>query len=175
MTLVAIAIKLDSDGPIFFVQQRVGQGNKLFRVFKFRSMRTDRSDQAGSQSASRTDDRITRVGRFIRATSIDELPQLINILIGDMSFVGPRPHALGSLAGDSLFWEVDARYHHRHVCKPGLTGLAQVRGFRGATGRREDLIDRLHSDLEYVYDWTIWRDLQILFATVKVVVHRNAY
>ena len=118
---------------------------------------------------------MTRIGRFIRATSIDELPQLFNILRGDMSFVGPRPHAIGSLAGDQLFWEVDQRYHHRHVCKPGLTGLAQVRGFRGATHRREDLINRLRADLEYVNGWSLMRDIMILFATLKVVVHRNAF
>ena len=92
-----------------------------------------------------------------------------------MSLVGPRPHALGSLAGDQLFWEVDARYWHRHACKPGLTGLAQVRGFRGATPNREDLLNRLQADLEYLNRWSVWEDLSIMLATAKVVVHANAF
>jgi lipopolysaccharide/colanic/teichoic acid biosynthesis glycosyltransferase len=172
---VAIAIRLDSPGPVFFVQDRVGRGNRLFGIYKFRSMRVDVSDDRGNRSASRDDDRITRMGRLIRATSIDELPQLFNILKGNMSFVGPRPHALGSLAGDQLFWEVDERYWHRHVCKPGMTGLAQVRGYRGATHRQSDLTNRLQADLEYVAGWTMFRDITILIATLRVVVHRNAY
>jgi len=175
LLVVFIAVKLDSSGSAFFVQPRVGYGNRLFSMFKFRSMHTALSDAAGAQSTSRDDKRVTRVGKLIRATSIDELPQLFNILRGDMSFVGPRPHALGSLAGNQLFWEVDPRYHHRHACKPGLTGLAQVRGFRGATHRTEDLINRLDADLEYINDWSVVRDLQILVATFRVLVHRNAY
>lgn len=175
MLVTAIAIKLDSSGPVFFRQTRVGYGNRLFHMLKFRSMRTELEDRAGSRSASRDDDRVTRVGRFIRATSIDELPQLINVLRGEMSMVGPRPHALGSLAGDQLFWEVDAHYQRRHACKPGLTGLAQVRGFRGATHCRDDLVRRLHADLEYLNGWNAWRDVVILLLTVKVIVHRNAF
>lgn len=172
---VALCIKLDSPGPVFFIQPRVGRGNRLFPMFKFRSMRAELCDVGGEVSTTRTDMRVTRVGRFIRATSIDELPQLLNILLGTMSFVGPRPHALGSLAGDALFWQVDERYFHRHACKPGLTGLAQVRGFRGATHRREDLVNRRQADLEYINGWSVWRDISILFATVRVVVHRNAF
>ena len=126
-------------------------------------------------AAVRTDDRITRVGRVIRATSVDELPQLLNVLLGSMSIVGPRPHALGSLAGQQLFWEVDERYWHRHALKPGITGLAQVRGFRGATHRRDDLTQRLQADLEYILGWSVWRDFGILVSTVRVVVHRNAF
>lgn len=175
LALVALLIKLDSPGPTLFVQNRVGRGNHLFPMFKFRSMRADDCDSDGKVSTRRDDDRVTRIGKFIRATSIDELPQLFNILRGDMSFVGPRPHAIGSLAGDQLFWEVDNRYHHRHVCKPGLTGLAQVRGFRGATHKREDLLNRLDADLEYVNGWSLARDIVILIATLKVVVHRNAF
>ena len=175
MIAVAVAVRLDSRGPVLFRQQRVGLGNQLFSVLKFRSMRMEQSDTAGTRSTARDDDRITRVGRFIRTTSIDELPQLFNVLRGDMSVVGPRPHALGSLAGDKLFWEVDARYNHRHACKPGVTGLAQVRGFRGATHRQEDLVNRLQADLEYLHGWSIWRDLTILLSTLRVVVHRNAY
>lgn len=173
--LTALAIKLDSHGPVFFLQNRVGRGNALFKVFKFRSMRVDASDASGSVSASRTDNRITRVGRIIRATSVDELPQLLNVLLGSMSIVGPRPHALGSLAGQQLFWEVDERYWHRHALKPGITGLAQVRGFRGATHRRDDLTQRLQADLEYIIGWSVLRDFGILASTVRVVVHKNAF
>ncbi len=175
LIVVAIAIKLDSNGPVFFLQPRVGRGNRIFLTYKFRSMKTDAADSAGNQSTSRNDDRVTRVGRFIRASSVDELPQLFNVLRGEMSLVGPRPHALGSLAGNELFWEVDERYWHRHASKPGLTGLAQVRGYRGETREREDLANRLHADLEYLNGWTIWRDISILLSTLRVVVHRNAY
>ena len=175
MIATAIAIKLDSRGPVFFQQPRVGRGNRIFLTYKFRSMRADRTDAAGNKSTTRDDDRVTRVGRFIRATSIDELPQLFNVVKGDMSLVGPRPHALGSLAGTELFWEVDERYWHRHASKPGLTGLAQVRGYRGETKEREDLANRLHADLEYLNGWTIWRDISILVTTLRVVIHRNAY
>lgn len=137
-------------------------------------MRSEQSDHAGRQFASRDDDRITRVGRFLRRTSIDELPQLLNVLEGDMSLVGPRPHALGSLAGDKLFWQVDHRYWLRDALKPGITGLAQVRGFRGATDCEEDLEQRLAADLEYLRDWSLWREIHILASTALVVTHRNA-
>jgi exopolysaccharide biosynthesis polyprenyl glycosylphosphotransferase len=175
LIVVAIAIKLDSRGPVLFLQPRVGRGNRIFLTYKFRSMRVEMSDRAGAKSTSKDDDRVTRVGRFIRATSIDELPQLFNVLRGEMSLVGPRPHALGSLAGNELFWEVDERYWHRHASKPGLTGLAQVRGYRGETKEREDLANRLRADLEYLNGWTIWRDISILINTLRVIVHRNAY
>lgn len=172
---VAIAIKLESRGPVFFRQVRVGQGNRQFRIFKFRSMRQEMSDHDGARSADRDDDRITRVGAFIRRTSIDELPQLFNVLRGDMSLVGPRPHALGSLAGQALFWEVTDRYWLRHAQKPGITGLAQIRGFRGSTQREEDLTQRLRCDLEYLENWNIWSDVMICLKTVRVMVHKNAY
>lgn len=173
--LITVAIKLDSPGPVFFRQVRVGQGNRQFRIFKFRSMREDASDLNGSRSTGREDDRITRVGAFIRRTSIDELPQLLNVLRGDMSLVGPRPHALGSLAGQSLFWEVTDDYWLRHALKPGITGLAQIRGFRGSTDRPEDLTQRLRCDLEYLSSWSIWSDFLICVRTLLVVVHKNAY
>jgi polysaccharide biosynthesis protein PslA len=175
LIVVAIAIKLDSPGPILFRQPRVGQGNRIFSIYKFRSMRTENGDQNGDQSTQVNDHRITRVGNFIRKTSIDELPQLINVLRNEMSVVGPRPHALGSLAGDKLFWEINQRYWLRHALKPGITGLAQVRGYRGATDRQEDLEARLQSDLEYLEGWRMWRDVTILFQTVKVLIHPNAY
>lgn len=172
---VAILIKLDSRGPVFFTQPRVGRNNVPFRIYKFRSMRQERSDVAGAQSTRRDDDRISRFGRFIRATSIDELPQLINVLKGDMSIVGPRPHALGSTAEDRLFWQITHRYWERHALKPGITGLAQVRGYRGATEKTSDLTDRLSADLEYLAGWRLWRDVTIIAATLKVLVHPNAY
>lgn len=175
LALVALAIKIDTPGPIFFKQKRIGRGNRLFDIYKFRSMRHEMLDHAGNRSASRDDDRITRVGRLIRRTSIDELPQLFNVMLGDMSLVGPRPHALGSLAGNQLFWDIDREYWCRHALKPGITGLAQVRGFRGATHRMMDLQNRLEADLEYVSGWTLLRDLRILVSTFKVMLHKNAY
>nr|WP_276589020.1 sugar transferase [Sphingomonas sp. GC_Shp_6] len=175
LLVVAVAIRIDSPGPIFFRQPRMGRGNGLFAILKFRSMRDDLCDRAGDRSTERGDPRITRVGRIIRATSIDELPQLLNVVIGDMSIVGPRPHALGSLAGDRLFWEVDPHYWDRHAIKPGITGLAQVHGFRGATVAERDLQNRLRADVAYMRGWSIWRDIRILIGTAGVVFHRNAF
>lgn len=175
LLFVALKIKLQDGGPVLFVQRRLGRGNQFFNMLKFRSMKVDKSDADGDRSASREDDRVTKVGRFIRRTSIDELPQLINVLKGDMSIVGPRPHALGSQANDKYFWEVDAQYWQRHSLKPGLTGLAQVRGHRGATEEEKDLTDRLQSDLEYISGWSLRRDIEIVFATVFVLRHDNAF
>lgn len=175
MIVVAVLIKLDSKGPVFFRQPRMGRNNVPFEIYKFRSMRQESSDSAGTQSTRRDDDRISRFGGFIRRTSIDELPQLLNVLKGDMSIVGPRPHALGSTAEDQLFWQISRRYWERHALKPGITGLAQVRGYRGATEKTSDLTNRLNSDLEYLAGWRLWRDVAILVATLKVLVHPNAY
>lgn len=175
LILTAIAIKLESKGPILFVQSRIGRANRQFSVYKFRSMRADAGDKKGDRSTGRDDDRVTRVGRIIRRYSIDELPQFINVLIGEMSVVGPRPHAVGSRAEAKLFWEIDQRYWHRHAAKPGLTGLAQVRGFRGATEREDDLVNRLQADLEYLDGWSLWRDVKIIAATFRVLFHTNAY
>ncbi|MFC0203627.1 sugar transferase [Novosphingobium soli] len=172
---VAIAVKVQDRGPVFFMQRRMGRGNRFFNMYKFRSMTQALCDSNGNVSASKDDQRITRVGRFIRKTSIDELPQLFNVLLGDMSLVGPRPHATGSLAGDKLFWEVDTRYWQRHSLKPGLSGLAQVRGFRGATDHESDLVNRLQADLEYLEGWTITRDIQIILLTMRVLVHDRAF
>lgn len=175
MLLAAIAILLEDGSPVLFMQRRVGRSNRFFDVFKFRSMQHASSDSAGNRSASVDDDRVTRVGRFIRRTSIDELPQLFNVLRGEMAIVGPRPHALGSQAGDKLFWEVDLRYWERHALKPGLTGLAQIRGLRGATDREEDLSARLGADLEYLDGWSLSRDLRIVVSTIGVLVHDRAF
>ena len=175
MLAVAIAVAIDSRGPVLFRQQRVGRNNRLFHLLKFRSFAHASADPTGVRSASRTDERMTRVGKFIRRTSLDELPQLINVILGDMSIVGPRPHALGSTAENDVFWKIDSRYFHRHAVKPGMTGLAQIRGFRGATIHRRDLTNRLQSDLEYLCGWTIWRDLKIIVATFGVIFHPNAF
>ncbi|MHA7820778.1 MAG: sugar transferase [Erythrobacter sp.] len=175
LLLVALRIKLEDGGPVLFVQRRLGRGNQFFRMLKFRSMKVDKSDANGDRSASREDDRVTGIGKFIRRTSIDELPQLINVLRGDMSIVGPRPHALGSQANNKYFWEVDAQYWQRHCLKPGLTGLAQVRGHRGATEEEKDLTDRLQSDLEYIAGWSLRRDIEIVLATVLVLRHDKAF
>ena len=175
LIVVAIAIKLDSPGPVFFRQLRVGYGNRPFEIFKFRSLRHEATDRDGNKSVSVGDSRVTRVGGFIRRTSIDELPQLFNVLLGDMSLVGPRPHALGSRAGEKLFWEIDPSYWQRHALKPGITGLAQIRGFRGETQAQEDLTQRLNSDIEYLEGWTLWRDFRIMIGTVRVLVHSKAF
>jgi lipopolysaccharide/colanic/teichoic acid biosynthesis glycosyltransferase len=175
IALVALLIFLEDRGPVLFVQKRMGLSNTFFPMLKFRSMRVAQLDDNGAVSTARGDVRITRIGSFIRRTSLDELPQLFNVLLGDMSIVGPRPHAIGSLAGEKTFWEVDSRYWLRHALKPGLTGLAQVRGLRGATDHESDLQDRLHSDLEYLNGWSIWRDVRIVFATIRVLVHDRAY
>ncbi|MFW2850451.1 sugar transferase [Sphingomonas sp. TX0543] len=175
LLLVALAIKLDSRGPVFFSQVRMGRGNKPFKILKFRSMRVEATDADGRKSATPDDERVTRVGRILRMTSMDELPQIFNVLRGDMSIVGPRPHALGSLAGDKLFWEVSQKYWLRHTLKPGITGLAQVRGYRGATHEQSDLENRLQSDLEYIEGWRLWRDVTIIFNTLRVIVHPKAY
>ncbi len=175
LLITAIAVKLTSPGPILFKQARLGRDARPFRILKFRSMRAEMSDHNASQLTQKNDPRITPIGAFIRKTSIDELPQLFNVLLGDMSIVGPRPHAAGAKAADSLYWEVDSRYWARHCIKPGITGLAQVRGHRGTTDAHEDLLLRLQSDLEYVTEWSVMRDIRILIATVAVLVHARAY
>lgn len=175
MLAVGIAVRLDSPGPVMFRQARTGLGNRIFLMIKFRSMRVETADAAGSRSARHDDDRLTRIGAFLRRTSLDELPQLINVLRGEMSIVGPRPHPLGCTAEDRLFWEIDARYWDRHATKPGMTGLAQVRGHRGATAKCSDLTNRLQADLEYLVGWNVGRDITIMFRTLLVMVHRNAF
>lgn len=172
---IAIAVKLESPGPILFRQARIGRGNRIFRVLKFRSMRVECTDQAGGRSARRADDRVTRVGAFLRRTSLDELPQLFNVLTGEMSLVGPRPHALGSTAEDQPFWVIERHYFDRHSVKPGMTGLAQVRGYRGATEVRMDVTNRVDADLEYIRRWSLGLDLLIMLRTVRVVASRRAF
>lgn len=175
LLIVTLAILIEDGSPVLFVQRRVGRSNRFFEMYKFRSMRQADSDHTGLVSTQRSDRRITRVGALIRRTSIDELPQLLNVLKGDMAIVGPRPHALGSQAGEKLFWEVDERYWTRHALKPGLTGLAQIRGLRGATERETDLSQRLSADLEYLDGWSLWRDIRIVLGTLRVLTHEQAY
>ncbi len=161
IALVAIIIKLDSPGPVFFRQRRIGQNQSIFEVFKFRTMHV-LEDGVDLVQATRDDPRVTRVGRLLRRTSIDELPQLFNVLNGDMSLVGPRPHAL---AHDEKFAEIVARYPNRHQVKPGMTGLAQVEGLRGEVETPELLEKRLEKDLDYVNNWSLWLDLKIMLRT----------
>jgi lipopolysaccharide/colanic/teichoic acid biosynthesis glycosyltransferase len=176
MMLISLFIKLDSAGPVFFVQKRVGMNNRQIKVYKFRTMFHERTDLDGNRSASMGDDRVTRLGHYLRRTSLDELPQIINVLLGNMSLVGPRPHALGSRAGGDLFWEAVSGYWMRHSVKPGITGLAQMRGYRGGDLSRDDLKNRIDSDLEYLNQWSLALDIRILFQTVLFgILHNNAY
>ncbi len=162
LVVVAAAIKLDSPGPLLFRQRRYGLNQKPFRILKFRSMST-LEDCAALRQVTANDERVTRVGRVLRRTSIDELPQLINVLKGDMSLVGPRPHAL---AHDQLFARTYARYARRHTIRPGITGWAQVNGWRGETDMPEKIEGRIAHDLHYVDNWSIWFDISILVRTL---------
>ena len=176
MLLIALAIKLDSRGPVFFRQTRYGFNNHLIRVWKFRTMYHHMTDVAGSVLTQRDDPRVTRVGRFLRRTSLDELPQLLNVVTGEMSLVGPRPHALQAKAGELLYQDVMHHYAARHRVKPGLTGWAQVHGWRGETDTPEKLTRRVEHDLYYIDHWSLLLDLQILLRTARVVLgDKNAF
>jgi exopolysaccharide biosynthesis polyprenyl glycosylphosphotransferase len=170
-----LAIKLDSSGPAIFAQPRVGRNNRHYKCYKLRTMYYDMADPHGKRSTARDDDRVTTIGKVLRRTSLDEFPQLWNVIRGDMSLVGPRPHALGSTAEGALFWEAVPDYWTRHAMRPGITGLAQVRGLRGATTTRSDIEKRVAVDLEYINSWSIWRDLMILLQTIRVVLSNEAY
>ncbi len=175
MLLIALAVKLDSPGPVLFRQRRTGFNDQPFYVLKFRTMYDDAADHEVRQQVAEGDPRVTRVGAILRRTSLDELPQILNVLWGEMSFVGPRPHAPGTRAGGRRFEEVVANYAARHRVKPGLTGLAQVRGFRGPTPTEEQVIRRVESDLEYIESWSLWLDLVIILRTLHAVAQmRNA-
>jgi exopolysaccharide biosynthesis polyprenyl glycosylphosphotransferase len=176
MLIIAILIKLDSRGPVFFVQDRYGYNNTVIRVIKFRTMHVDQSDASGAQQTVRGDPRVTRVGRFLRASSLDELPQLFNVLRGDMSLIGPRAHALKMKAAGVLYDQAVEEYFMRHRVRPGLTGWAQVHGLRGETDTLEKAKRRLEFDLWYIENWSLSLDLAIFFATVRTVLKRqNAY
>ncbi len=178
MILTAIAVKLDSKGPILFRQKRYGFNNELIEVFKFRSMHVDQADAGASKLVTKDDPRVTRVGRFIRRTSLDELPQLFNVVFtGNLSLVGPRPHALQAKADNRLYDEVVDGYFARHKVKPGITGWAQINGWRGETDTQEKIQRRVEHDLYYIENWSILFDLYILAMTpVSLLTKReNAY
>lgn len=176
LALIALAIKLDSPGPVFFRQTRLGFNQNRIRVWKFRTMHHHMCDDLATRLTEREDPRVTRVGRFLRRTSLDELPQLLNVMAGEMSLVGPRPHALAAKAGDQLYEEVVGNYAARHRVKPGLTGWAQVNGWRGETDVPYKLTRRVEHDLYYIDHWSVWLDLKILVRTVAVVLSaKNAY
>ena len=166
--LLAIIIKLDSPGPVFFVQQRSGIRNKAFRCFKFRSMKTDRN--AEFKQATKNDSRVTKVGAFIRKTSLDELPQFFNVLIGNMSIVGPRPHPLKLT--EEYSQKVD-KYMARHLVKPGITGLSQVMGYRGETQDLYLMKMRVRMDRFYIENWSFYLDLKVVWATIILMFRKD--
>ena len=163
---LAITIKVTSKGPVFFRQERHGKNGEVITVLKFRSMYVDQCDLSGVQQTVKNDPRVTPVGRFLRRSNFDELPQLFNVIRGDMSLVGPRPHVPGMLAAGVPYEEFDKRYHARHVVRPGITGLAQVNGFRGETKEARAARMRLHYDLAYVEQQSPLLDLKIMVGTV---------
>ena len=170
MLIVALAIRLDSRGPILFRQQRHGFNNEPVDVYKFRSLYVDQLDFDASRAVTREDPRVTRVGRWIRKTSLDELPQLFNVVFkGDMSLVGPRPHALRGSAENRLYDDVVDGYFARHRVIPGITGWAQINGWRGETDTAEKIQKRVDCDLYYIENWSIGLDLYILVATLFAV------
>jgi Undecaprenyl-phosphate glucose phosphotransferase len=175
LLVIAVAIRLDSPGPVLFVQPRLGFNNRVIRVRKFRTMHGVQSDALGCRQAVRGDPRVTRLGRWLRRTSLDELPQLINVVGGSMSLVGPRPHALGTEAAGRPFEAAAADYASRHRVKPGITGWAQVNGWRGETDTVEKLRRRVEHDLHYIAHWSLWFDLRILALTVAALWHGEAY
>jgi Undecaprenyl-phosphate glucose phosphotransferase len=171
--VIIAAIKLSSPGPAFFTQRRKGANGKVFSIYKFRSMHVHTEVTGVVKQATRNDPRVTRVGAFLRRTSLDELPQFLNVLRGEMSVVGPRPHAIEH---DKLYQDIVDGYIHRYRIKPGITGWAQINGFRGETDCIEKMQGRVAHDLYYLSNWTFGLDMRIVFATlVKGLFHRNAY
>jgi Undecaprenyl-phosphate glucose phosphotransferase len=170
MALVALAVRLDSPGPILFRQRRHGFNNEEIVVWKFRSMRNDSADPAASRQVTVDDARVTRVGRFIRKFSLDELPQLFNVLKGEMSLVGPRPHAIGMKTGEVESAKLVAEYAWRHRMKPGVTGWAAVKGSRGPVHTPEDVRRRVELDVDYIERQSLWLDLYILLMTIPCLV-----
>jgi len=176
LAVIAVAIKLDSPGPVFFRQKRYGFNHNLFDCWKFRTMHHHLTDATAEVLTRRDDDRVTRVGRFLRRTSLDELPQLVNVLKGDMSLVGPRPHATSAKAAGRLYEEAVDAYAARYRVKPGITGWAQVNGWRGETDTLEKIQRRVEYDLFYIEHWSLGLDLKILLRTAFVVLgDREAY
>jgi len=174
MAVIALAIRLDSPGPIFFRQRRHGFNQEAIVVWKFRSMRHAAADATASRQITADDDRVTRVGRFIRATSLDELPQIFNVLTGEMSLVGPRPHAIGMKTGETESALLVAEYAHRHRIKPGMTGWAAVKGSRGPVHTEAEVRRRVELDVDYIQRQSFWLDLWILLITVPVLLGDRA-
>jgi putative colanic acid biosynthesis UDP-glucose lipid carrier transferase len=173
MAGIAALVKLDSPGPVLFRQQRSGFRRRPFALYKFRSMRPEAGDDASVPQARRHDPRVTHIGRFLRRTSLDELPQLFNVLKGDMSLVGPRPHAT---LHDEKFCQLIDGYRLRHTVKPGITGWAQVHGFRGETETLDKIQRRVEYDIYYITHWSLLLDVKILWKTLGVVFgQQNAY
>ena len=176
MALIAIAVKLESRGPVLFRQQRLGFNNQIIEVLKFRSMHIAQCDKDASRLVTKGDPRVTRLGAFLRKTSLDELPQLINVLRGDLSLVGPRPHALQAKAADQLYQDAVDGYFTRHKVKPGITGWAQVNGWRGETDTQEKIRKRVEYDIYYIENWSLAFDISILLKTPMALLKAdNAY
>jgi Undecaprenyl-phosphate glucose phosphotransferase len=176
LLLTALLVRLSSPGPIFFVQPRIGFNNELIKVLKFRTMYADKTDLHAEQTTTEDDPRVTRIGWTLRRLSLDELPQLFNVLRGDMSLVGPRPHATHMKVGDRYYQDAVRGYAGRHRVRPGITGLAQVKGVRGEIRTIERAKLRVEYDTKYIDSWSVWLDLWILAATFRAVIwDRDAY
>jgi exopolysaccharide biosynthesis polyprenyl glycosylphosphotransferase len=174
LAAVALAVKLESRGPVIFKQKRYGFNNELIEIYKFRSMYAESSDATAARLVSKDDPRVTRVGRFIRKTSLDELPQLFNVLMGTLSLVGPRPHALHAKAADTLYHDAVEDYFARHRVKPGVTGWAQIHGWRGETDTLEKISKRVEHDLYYIDNWSIGLDIYILLRTPLALLNTES-
>jgi exopolysaccharide biosynthesis polyprenyl glycosylphosphotransferase len=176
MALAALLIRITSTGPVLFVQPRLGFNNEVIHVLKFRTMFADQTDIGAKSTTSRNDPRVTPLGRMLRKLSIDELPQLLNVIKGDMSLVGPRPHALEMKVGDKYYQDAVRGYAGRHRVRPGITGLAQVKGLRGEIRTIDRAKRRVELDREYIDQWSLWLDLGILLLTVRAILFdRDAY
>ena len=176
LALIALAIRFDSPGPVLFLQPRLGFNNRLFTCYKFRTMHHGMTDLLGDRQVTRGDARVTRLGKWLRALSLDELPQIFNVMKGNMSLVGPRPHPPNTKAADKLFTDVVANYAFRHRVKPGITGWAQVNGWRGETKTVEQIENRVACDLAYIENWSVWLDLRIMMLTVtREILSRRAF
>ncbi len=174
--LIALAIRFDSPGPVLFRQPRLGFNNRLFICYKFRTMHHGMTDLLGDRQVTRGDPRVTRLGKWLRALSLDELPQIFNVMKGNMSLVGPRPHPPNTKAADKLFIDVVANYAFRHRVKPGITGWAQVNGWRGETKTVDQIENRVACDLAYIENWSVWFDLRIMMLTVtREILSRHAF
>ena len=170
MAVVALLVRLDSPGPILFRQRRHGFNQEEFLVWKFRTMKHAQADATAARQVTHDDDRVTRIGKVLRATSLDELPQLLNVLVGQMSLVGPRPHAIGMKTGETESSRLVAEYAHRHRIKPGMTGWAAIQGSRGPLHTAQDVRRRVQLDIDYVERQSLWLDLWIMLVTVPVLL-----